>query len=358
MVLKKNLKVFKSYKGYLIFATAIILLNTFIQYTSFFGYEVRIPDVSEVKEVAISNYYNSNFTNDEDVIAEAIKAHESIIETPPSSIKQNVPDYYHMSISYTLKNGKRIYRSYPDLSRSERDDIMTKLYTHKAYRLASDDLHKIDTKFLDYMRINFSPSPDYSYSFNIEGKEKLREFLSVWKKDIEVLGYKEKILESDGIFSIIPMYTEDFYNLSDTQTQSMFHGTSFFAGYKNTIKFLRENGYLEDIFKTTNYSCYISKTSYKIETGKEGYVTRQYYADKKEVSAYTLSFDDVVSVKDNDVYKLLDAVLSGELKDTDEDGEYFIVYLMRRDNNVLESYTKFLSIPKDTLPEYLIKYTK
>ncbi len=45
MVLKKNLKVFGAYKGYLVFAGAFILLNLFMEFTGVYGYEKRVPDI-------------------------------------------------------------------------------------------------------------------------------------------------------------------------------------------------------------------------------------------------------------------------------------------------------------------------
>ncbi len=359
MVLKKNLKVIGAYKGYLIFAAAMILLNTFIQHTGFFGYETRVPDVSEVESVSISGNWNyrNTFTDDKDVILEAVCAHESIIKDIPSVIEPDRAEYWNMYITYKLKNGREITRRYNDLSEEEHLNIMTALYEHIPYRLAADEVNKIEVGDLDFLRISFRPSNEYGYSFNIEGRKNMELFLAEWRRDIEILGYNEKE-NTPRIMDLSPMYKEEYYKREEAAGNNAYavYDASFNANFKNVMKFLENGGYLDTLYNAGDYKCFISKETHKVETKKdEDEHTYVEFSNAKQ-AFYSLKADDVVPVSQDDVKNLFKDVLSGKLYDTDTDGEYYVIYLMNNGTDILERYTKFLSVTPDRLPEYMLKY--
>lgn len=57
MLLRKTFRVFKSIKGYLVFALVLVLLLTGLQF-DFFGYETYVPKASEVQMMYVGGYYN------------------------------------------------------------------------------------------------------------------------------------------------------------------------------------------------------------------------------------------------------------------------------------------------------------
>jgi len=350
MVLKKNLKVFKTYKGYLAFAVIIILFNYFMQYTGFFGYETRIPDADEIKSVSISYSRQSEYTESIDVIEETINIHKNITSSIPSVKLRDHLHSYPMNITYELKNGKMLKRRYSNLTQEEQDNILSALYEHKDYRIVSDDVRKINLDDLDYLRIQLQLSPDFNYSFSIEKKENISAFFEEWKKDTESLGYYEK-LKTDNFFSVIPMYTEVFYSKPDSHRGEIarVYNTGFNANYKNTMSYFERNGYLNDIH---NCKVFISKEPHFIEKIKDNSITKVYMNDKED-GLYKLSENQVSPVGEESSKALIKDILSGNIKNDDSDGNKYIIYIMSNATHAFEQYTKALIVSPENLPEYL-----
>ena len=72
MVLKKTLRVWKSYKGLLGFAGAYLLMMILFVFTGFFGFESRVPDEDNITGVAVYDYYFDNeiYIENDEVIKE------------------------------------------------------------------------------------------------------------------------------------------------------------------------------------------------------------------------------------------------------------------------------------------------
>ncbi|MEE1042640.1 MAG: hypothetical protein UH854_01615, partial [Clostridia bacterium] len=142
MILKKTLKVWKAYKGFVCFAAVFAFMICVFAFTSFFGYETYVPDADEVESVAVYDYYNGKeepFTDDKDVIEYVEKLHNEFISS--ENVYTIYPEInggeYHtrINIKYKLKNGKEITRVYWSSNR-EKYDIMNNLYAFDEHKYA------------------------------------------------------------------------------------------------------------------------------------------------------------------------------------------------------------------------------
>lgn len=353
MVLRKSLKVFDAYKGYIVFGLVCIALNVFMQYTGFFGYEKRVPAKEDVVEVAIYSGYNQEkpFTDNEGVIEEAIKRHENIVESVPVLISRDQSNMSRITVEYKLKNGKILKRAYRDISTEKHTEIMRGLYTHEAYRFATNDVIKLDTNYIDYIRLSFEASGNCSYSFGIEGKKNIEEFLAEWKKDIALLGY-------DELQEYTPIYLSVDYDReieSYLESSYVYVHQGFNHNYKNVMSYLNNKGYFDDLFKLENYNVYISKKTHIVENKIENEIERQYF-DGKESDYYLLEADDVEKIMSDDVETLVKGVIDGRFQNKYSEGEIYLIYAIDSNNKVFERFSLFLSIEKENLPDYLKKY--
>lgn len=356
MVLKKNLKVFSAYRGYLVFAAAMLALNTFMQFTGAFGYETRVPDADKVESVCIADNwrYEASYTNDSEVIDEAIASHKSIIKSIPSVLNNDRNNYNNLFIKYKLKNGSELTRSYCDLSDEKHDSIMTALYGHIAYRRTTNSLKDLnpDESGLDFLRIRFRLSDEYGYSFSVNGKNNIREFLSAWNRDIDALSYKERY-SLRTLADVTLVYGEEYYKKNYA---SEINSVDFNSSYKNVLNYLEENGYFDGLSSVSDYKCYISKTTHTLETKPDENGDKYTYFDGEKDYAYRLDFDAVAPVRDEDTKLLFSSFLSDELERSYDDGEYYSVYIMNTGTDELENYTLFATFTKDSLPDYMAEY--
>lgn len=353
MILKKNLKVLYAYKGYLAFLVICLIVNLFIQHTSFFGYEKRLPKEEDIESVAVfeTYRYDKPYCSDADVIKLSLDYHNDIISEIPSTIKQTADNSNFLVFEYKLKNGKTFTRSYRDLYLNEYENIMTGLYENEAYKFARDSIHKLETDYFNFMRVSFWCSDNYSLDFGIEGKKNIENFLTAWKADIKELGFKEK--SESNIMHINLDYK---LNTSGKNDDYKYVHDGFNHNYKNVIKFLETEGYLDKVYRLDEANMYISKNTNKIETVPENEHLAIQYFNGRSNDLYSLKKEEVVKVEANEKTLVVQDVLEGNLKKDFSDGEKYIIYVVRGTDEIFERYTMFLSIDKNSLPEYLLKY--
>ncbi len=141
MILKKTVKVWNSYKGYLVFGGAFTAFILFLGLTSVFGYETYVPEFEEIEEAAIYNYYYQGeepFTSNEALNRYIIEVHGDFVEKENRSILNH--EAYHdtrIHITYKLKNGKTVTRRY-GVSYTKNDEIMSEVYNYTEYKEACE----------------------------------------------------------------------------------------------------------------------------------------------------------------------------------------------------------------------------
>lgn len=243
MLLKKTLNVLYSWKGYAVFVLCFGVLILLFSKTSFFGFETRIPQKEDIKEVAVYSYYHVDtepFTSDEKIIDEVLELHASFTDKKLIPVINDNPNYYttenrtRIHIKYKLKNGKSIDRVYT-LSLKECENIMNSLYQNADFK------RKCEPIFVDESRI---------INVHVEGEYLLKdctELIQAIRQDVMNLSYRDL---HPGLFG----YNEDirYIGIEYKAQKDNEKGTAYSEGtrymhveitnkFENTIKWLDEN---------------------------------------------------------------------------------------------------------------------
>lgn len=160
MLIRKRFFIFRETIGtFLIFAACSATIMLFVD-ADVIGFERKIPDNKEVKEVSI--HYSESF-DDEDFVKKAISLHKQIVQNKKSIEKRlNDPEYdiQWVSFYYTLENGRTMERAYRIPFKPEAiNDITSMIY--KYFELMNDPIavesHYLcrDFKTEDLMRMDF-----------------------------------------------------------------------------------------------------------------------------------------------------------------------------------------------------------
>lgn len=270
MLLKKTFRVWRSYKGYAGFLAAFALVMCLFAFTSFFGFETYVPEKAEIKSAAVYNYYRSDkpLISNEDVINKAIIIHNEMIENTEVVADREYSTRIH--IEYTLENGKTIHRAYR-INDEQLHKAMNSLYENEEYK---KKLEEIFTPMESIYKATLQSGGNSTAS--IDDKEQANELAECIKKDIENLSYSQincdgwnfsvelhyvpvenKAIRLNGVElteSAIVTAAEDS---KDIRIEYMYQGIN--ANYKNTINWIRENGYWDSIAIKNEGVMYIAR---------------------------------------------------------------------------------------------------
>lgn len=244
MILKKAINVFYSWKGYIGFISTFILIILLFSETSFFGFETRIPDKSNVETATIYNYYhneNEPFTSNPKIIDIIENTHKSFIENDFPKIKETsiyqAQETTRLHIKYNLKDGKTIHRVYP-ISTEECMKIMNELYSFEDYKKISEVIF-IDDSLINGIYLNHETHIKETY-----------ELLNVLREDVLNLSYEqlhnERYTKDEYGFRIEykqkqPLVIKGMPQASVTRNEYMYINKN----YEKTIKWLVEKGYIK-----------------------------------------------------------------------------------------------------------------
>ncbi len=275
MVLKKTLKVWKSYKGYIAFAVAFTAMTFLFTFTNFFGYETRVPMADDVKSVAVYNYYNYDepFVESDAVTKQAINVHKKLVDKSEIYTVKPYDRSYHtrLHIKYKLKNGREIRRAYW-VNEAQRYEIIGGLYEFDDYRRAQEGL--VSEKPQDVYRINiYNTNGDNAILTNPEEINGLHEALS---KDLMSLDYNQ--IYTDYNSTHVTYEINRVGNLGEDVTvpyteiggkRIEYADADINTNFKNTHKWLADNGYIQYSYYNGLYgTVYIAQRN-KLE--KSGY---------------------------------------------------------------------------------------
>ncbi len=270
MLLKKTLRVWKSYKGYLGFAAVFAIMMCVFAFTSLFGFETYIPENEKVESVAVYNYYNNEkpLLENKDIINKAIVIHKEMIDGKTILSERKYDTRIHLE--YKLTNGKTIHRVYP-ISEDRLYQIMNSLYKNKDYK---ETLEEIYTPIESLYRISIHSGGQYVDL--TDDKEKMNELVACIRKDVENLSFSQLYSEGWGInieINYVPVKDKKIYLNGIEVTESSVIGTSenrediqirymhqsINSNYINTLSWIRENGYWENIALKNNGVLYVTK---------------------------------------------------------------------------------------------------
>ncbi|MFA7637038.1 MAG: DUF6449 domain-containing protein, partial [Monoglobales bacterium] len=262
MILKKSLKVFKSYKGFIGFCAVFGIIITIFSATSFFGFETRVPSADDVKSVVVYEYYNNEAPSSEQatVIEEAVKiqselTREDKIYTISPEISRNRRAEYtyntRINIKYNLKNGKVLSRTYL-IEEAEKYEVFGRLYKVGDYRQKAEQMLTLAAE--DVYRINLHIGPNFNAE--VSDRAPVLGLLNSIKTDLQTLDYNQVYCGQSWGASI------DISVKSPDEAAEFEYVKSIYSNinpnFKNTIKWLEENGYAQFVGKEISGKMYLS----------------------------------------------------------------------------------------------------
>lgn len=285
MVLKKTFKVWRSYKGYVVFAGIFAIAMCLSAFTSFFGYETRIPKADSVESVAVYDYYSNEepFLGNADIIEKAIETHREM--TAVKTVTKDFKNHRYFHIKYKLKNGSILHRRYAATEEKFRE-IMCNFYENQQYKELTEDIFLGKTG-VSHVFIHGENS------VRIENSEKISGLLECVRMDVANLSYNQ-IYNNSWSFNI------DYeYILKDEKGEASYRYANYAinANYKNTIAWLKENGYWSYVEIVNDGVLYILDEWNDLPfVDAEGITTE--FDPEKEANAIKLQGDDAQQMID------------------------------------------------------------
>lgn len=254
MILKKTLKVWNQYKGYLGFGAVFTAMICVFAFTSFFGYETRVPKAEDIEKAALYNfYYNEDepYVYDEQIIQYIVNAHKDLVaDENITTVDKQVYDT-RLHFKYQLKNGKTLTRAYK-VKNAVNYKTMSDLYRYDEYVKANEGIFRDE----EPVKITF-----HRFGIDITDKAKVEEFVECLKKDVLNMEYKEKDINYthwdlsteiafevyDELADVVATENSEYAGITDVVLpragRLTYEHYSINANFTNTINWLKENGY-------------------------------------------------------------------------------------------------------------------
>lgn len=333
MLLKKTVKVFGAYKGYLAYAAVIAVVVTYMSQTSFFGYENRLPKEENIDKIAVYSWYNYNepvVSGDAAFNEEVIKIHNDIIKNKPK-LKPEEMGTQSIRIRYDLKNGKKLERTY-NVKEDYFEKSMKDIYSFESYKKATNEFADLAPEDIAEIGINCSVGNYGEYNNILTDKRMIGDFISAWEKDITELSYderyntsrtreqaedgaptgsaldfnvtvtakrKEKTEDGDGLIQ-----TRQYVNGYDAD-QFMYYSFNYNSNFKNVMGFIKDNFGIER-FVSPNVGLYMSKKKYNVELRNDNGMERFYY-DNTRYDEFSVPASELVKINQDDFSKIVQA---------------------------------------------------
>ncbi len=328
MVLKKTLRVWRSYKGYCVFAGVFAAGICLIAFTSFFGYETRIPDIDDVKSVAVYDYYSGEeepFLENAGIIEKAVAIHHKKTEKRPVANDFSSYNYFH--IKYKLKNGSVIHRRYYAEDKEFRD-MMNSLYENQQYKEITEDIFfKNPTASYIYMYIHGENS------VRIESSEKIAALMECIRADVSGLTY-DQLYNNGWSFNVDYEYT---IKGKDGNRLHRYKNYNINANYKNTIAWMKENGYWSYVEIVNEGTFYVVNEWEDLPFVKNGEIIEE---------TEPLKETDAIELRGENAQKVIDYIhTEGQIYLEDDE----VVGVYKRIGNDRKSIKHIAQIPKDAL---------
>ncbi|WP_335872451.1 hypothetical protein [Bacillus sp. 2205SS5-2] len=246
MAIRKSWQIFdsKALKGFIVYSIASVFI-LLISAVDVVGYETKLPKEEDIKGVFLGHSSfeliqgeeeNRNiFINNPEFIDSVLLLQEVIVSEGENVHIQSVPnpeDYENIFIAYQLQNENTMVREYT----IKRDSIQKVLKLAKespSYKKQTYFFSKLDTK-IDYMEFS---DPERILTKIVGDSDQIEAFTRVLKQDI----LSATLEELNG-----PVKHEA--KMSISTEEDLFY--SIRESYKNTNKWLDEQGYTEEITLT------------------------------------------------------------------------------------------------------------
>lgn len=363
MLIKKTVKVFSSYKGYVGFAIFMAIFIAVFAYTDIFGYERRIPKSSDIESASVYYTYGKNIPmiDDNKLIENVRSIHSQLIDDIPITTK-NIDAPYLLSVRYKLKNGNVLAREY-HVSQEIYNHAISEMYESAEYKnkiYSFDVLNVENVKDAD-LRVSTS-----MFNYHIAINEDSACILEAIKKDLAELSYEQ--IESQQFAIHISVYVNQ--TAQDNYKSKVFDSSVYTNEYPNeiytfdmdinsnfvnTFAAFKELGYYDKI---------ISKVCENIKICTiPVYVKDEIYTFKSDTGnsyEFNVNTNDCISVNLQDAAKLTQQLIehdSGyEQTSSLPDGKFYLIYNYTGDYDIIDLNSHVVAFSAEDLPEYLKKY--
>ncbi len=245
MILRKSLKVWGSYKGYLVFVICFTAVLLFVAFTSIFGFETYIPKTDNIESVEIdSKAYSSKAFSDRESIDIIREKHAEIVKEESKDIFGSNGGYY-FTLTYNLKNAERVYRDYY-IDTEQENSVMDALYESENFKKEYEGIFSVGVSQVNgAMLINYTGGVYAAADFDIFPGD-YPTLLECIKKDILENSYSNLYKESvNNACRVRIYYTEYDENTGHYGGKYMRESMQFTLTpyYENTLAFLEQCGY-------------------------------------------------------------------------------------------------------------------
>lgn len=371
MFMNKSFKVFHLYKGFVSFLIICGLFISFFAFTNVFGYETFIPDINDIEKASVHTQWGEDIPliDDKKVILDTVSIHQEFIKDIP--VTENEYSNRSLKITYLLKNGKTVERYYATV-KDTFDNAMRKMYENAEYKFKITGIDKLNIENITNVSVS-SYMPLMSHNINIT--ENADKFMELVKEDIALLSYDElELFQNPVHYNINIDITSELNEQMKVFKEEYFANTDYYdhyvhsfsiilnSNFKNSLNFLKENGYYKQMVDVIATSAYITKDTYSVyDEAKDIYDDMaEIYNIKADVSvahATRVAPEDTVFIEYPDATELTENVLLSNERASDENGEFYFVFIKSTQNtdNVYLSSSSY-KFKKDQLPDYLKKY--
>ncbi len=244
MLLKKSLRVFKSYKGFVVFGVVFVALICFTAFTSFFGFESYVPDADNVESVAVYSHYQYEepFVEDEDFIKHVTNWHKNHLDQKLGTVLDPgiTGGYYTRThLVYKLSNGKVVERTYY-LTENENYKIYEEFYKFNEYKFKAFEMFGNDAESLMSMSVYSEHDGNVA---RIETKEQKKQLFECLRKDIAALDYGQIHTSTLSTCHVDMEFKSERFVPGMGGSKVSYFSYGLNRNFKNTYKWLKDNGY-------------------------------------------------------------------------------------------------------------------
>ncbi|GMQ64911.1 DUF6449 domain-containing protein [Vallitalea maricola] len=326
MLLQKQINVFRKYKGLLIYSLVIIVVVMGFK-LDLLGYEKRVPKAKDVESIEFYCEYSHRFFwnsyyseyDTEEMINSIIALHTEIIKERPTEGNA-------INISYMLKDGNSIKRTYLIDGIEKYDQYYKSLFEsiefkENHYALLTNDQENI---------YNANIYPDsLKENIIIKDPQELKEFISIAKQEIIDESYED--MKKSINLARINFYgnSKEGHNITlDVQLKS---------NYTKLISWLKEKGYYDDIvILPEDISEMAITTSYR-------------YEDKEDIFNRTGEYNYIYIKDKGKIQQILNSRVN--ISERYDDTKDMIVYI--KYNSIDD--IKTIRISAERAPEFILK---
>lgn len=244
MVLQKQWRVFRQWKGYAGFAITLSLIGVFIQF-DLFQYEKKVPDMKGIEKVHVSNSYYSlrdnpdslikdHFMDDPHTIKAALNLHKELVNNQDRTVTDE--DSEQVFFYYKMHDGSKLVRNYR-MNIEEFESQYAALYKMKSYKETTDEIFSVDSNSVD--KLSIYSDMGNRQRISIVDPEQINEALGILKEET----YNDTFKDRDRV---------NHYNVEILLSENHWIHVGVGNNDKKFESWLQENGYLEDVRVTAS----------------------------------------------------------------------------------------------------------